>query len=84
LSLISFYITLLIFLLDTVKRGITTYDYIVSEQKRLREKRKAAADAKAAGAATTSTARLPAKSPPGGLEMNQSQTYDKTNQVKLL
>mmetsp|Transcript_26202 Transcript_26202/g.44181 ORF Transcript_26202/g.44181 Transcript_26202/m.44181 type:complete len:375 (-) Transcript_26202:163-1287(-) len=65
-----------------VKRGITTYDYIVSEQKRLREKKRAKAEAKAeasrAASSSSSAVQLPTKHTPaagtsltssGGLEM---------------
>lgn len=68
-----------------VHRGITTYDYIVSEQKRLREKKRAKAEAKAeasrVASSTSSAVKLPNKNAPaasstssgGRLELGQTR-----------
>lgn len=76
--------------LHTVRRGITTYDYIVSEQKRLREKKKAALAAKTASTTpTSSSSRLPTQTPAPSFssavnkEVELAQTYAKAKQVRM-
>ena len=70
---------------NPVKRGITTYDYIVSEQKRLRDKKRIAAAAKSPS--QESEVRLPAKESVGSSSAISKEVeiakYSKVNQVRI-